>query len=283
MMEQTFCHVQGVGEKTEEKIWASGIDSWAAFAGAPKWPVNGAKGGAIMAELTASQTAFADGNPRYFYDRLKSTHHWRLFSDFKHKAAYIDIETTGLSGFGDIITTIALYDGRHIKSYVYGRDLDQFVADLFAYDLIVTYNGKTFDVPFIESFFGVGLPHAHIDLRYVLNALGYRGGLKGCEKQFGLSRNELDGVDGYFAVLLWHEFTKTGNSAALDTLLAYNIEDVVNLEYLMYKAYNLNLLYQTPFENDLEIAVPPRPTVPYVPDTLVVEKIKRKYGWLIRQ
>ena len=31
-----------------------------------------------------------------------------------------------------------------------------------------------------------------------------------------------------------------------------NIEDVVNLEFLMYKAYNLKLL-ETPFENELAI------------------------------
>ena len=44
--------------------------------------------------------------------------------------------------------------------------------------MIVTYNGKTFDVPFIEKYFGIRMNHAHIDLRYVLKSLGYSGGLK---------------------------------------------------------------------------------------------------------
>ena len=48
---------------------------------------------------------------------------------------------------------------------------------------IVSYNGKSFDVPFIENYFGIQLSHAQIDLRYVLGSLGYIGGLKGCERQ----------------------------------------------------------------------------------------------------
>lgn len=43
---------------------------------------------------------------------------------------------------------------------------------------------------------------------------------------------------GFFAVLLWQEFQQTGNIKALETLLVYNIEDVVNLETLMVLAYN---------------------------------------------
>ena len=66
----------------------------------------------------------------------------------------------------------------------------------------MTYNGKSFDIPFIESHFGAKLTHAHIDLRYILASLGYRGGLKGCEKQLGIDRGDLKNVDGYFAVLL---------------------------------------------------------------------------------
>jgi len=54
-----------------------------------------------------------------------------------------------------------------------------------------------------KDFFGIELNQVHIDLRYVLRSLGYTGGLKGCEKQAGIDRGNLEGVDGYFAVLLW--------------------------------------------------------------------------------
>ena len=51
--------------------------------------------------------------------------------------------------------------------------------------MIVTYNGKSFDIPFIENYFNIRLDHAQIDLRYVLYSLGFRGGLKGCRKTAG--------------------------------------------------------------------------------------------------
>jgi uncharacterized protein YprB with RNaseH-like and TPR domain len=80
----------------------------------------------------------------------------------------------------------------------------------------------------------------------VLASLGYKGGLKGCERQLGLTREGLEEVDGFFAVLLWKDFKKNKNHKALETLLAYNIQDVVNLEALMIKAYNKKLK-DTPF------------------------------------
>jgi len=41
----------------------------------------------------------------------------------------------------------------------------------------------------------------HIDLRYIMNYLGYKGGLKKCELQLGIDRGLLKEVDGYCAVL----------------------------------------------------------------------------------
>ena len=151
------------------------------------------------------------GTRRYFADALTPKLLWRLFADFRECAAYLDIETTGLGGPYDHITTAALYDGRNVFHYVYGDNLDLFARDLGKYKILITYNGACFDLPFIRSYFGIAVDQVHIDLRYLLSSLGYRGGLKGCEKCLGLDRAELDGVDGYFAVLLWNEYRKSGN------------------------------------------------------------------------
>ena len=127
------------------------------------------------------------------------------------------------------ITTIALYDGESIQTYVQGQNLEDFIEDIQKYKVIVSYNGKSFDIPFIEHYFNIRLDHAHIDLRYVLYSLGFRGGLKGCERQLGMDRGDLSDIDGFFAVLLWDEYQRTGDQKALDTLLAYNIQDTINL------------------------------------------------------
>ena len=98
---------------------------------------------------------------------MKSDQHWRLSPHFRNSAAYIDIETTGLSRDFDEITTIALFDGDRVRTYVNGRNLDEFKQDIKDYNLLVIFNGRCFDVPFIERYFRIKLEHAHIDLRFV--------------------------------------------------------------------------------------------------------------------
>ncbi|MCG8553437.1 MAG: ribonuclease H-like domain-containing protein, partial [Desulfobacterales bacterium] len=154
-----------------------------------------------------------------------------------------------------------------------GQNLEDFIEDIQDYNVIVTYNGKAFDVPFIEGQFGIRMNHAHIDLRYVLKSLGYSGGLKRCEKALGLDRGDLDGVDGYFAVFLWHDYRQNNNEKALETLLAYNIEDVVNLETLMVTAYNMKLK-DTPFRETHQLPLPKIPELPFKPDLQTIERIK---------
>jgi len=181
---------------------------------------------------------------------------------------FLDIETTGLNMWGFEITTIALYNGESISYYIKDQNLDDFLDEIKKYKCIVTYNGKSFDIPFIESHFGIKLNHAHIDLRYILASLGYTGGLKSCEVQLGIDRGDLKDVDGYFAVLLWLGYQENGNKKALETLLAYNIQDTVNLETLMVISCNLKIK-QTPFyENQI-----PEPVLPEIPFTADIEKV----------
>ena len=102
------------------------------------------------------------------------------------------------------------------------------------------------------------------------------GGLKKVEGQVGLSREELDGVDGFFAVLLWHDYWEEKNSKALETLLAYNVEDVINLEWLMVFAYNENLK-QTPFYPYNKIKTPAPVDKPFEPHMGTLRRIKQKF------
>ncbi len=282
MLENTFCHIPGVGPKSERELWARGLHSWREVGSHESLPCSAKKAEMLKAQVQESAAHLAAGDPGYFYDRLQSNQHWRLFPHFRHSVAYLDIETTGLGAPGDYITTIALYDGRDIRHYVHGDNLLDFRDDIGRYQLIVSYNGKTFDAPFIRDYLGVSLTQAHIDLRYVLASLGYRGGLKSCEKQLGLDREDLADVDGFFAVLLWYDFYNHGNQKALETLLAYNIMDVVNLETLMVLAYNLKL-EDTPFAGprcgNLCLDLPVPPELPFTADRNTIEKLKRKHSY----
>ncbi len=101
----------------------------------------------------------------------------------------------------------------------------------------------------------------------------YRGRLKGVERQLGTDRGDLRDVDGFFAVLLWDEFLKSGDQKALETLLAYNIQDTVTLENLMVTAYNMKLK-DTPFFDTHLIEESTPPVNPFSADLATVDKIK---------
>ncbi len=277
MLKNSFQHISGIGDKTERELWGSGLLHWQDAAPDNIGKISPRRFETIMAYIKESAERLENNDPAYFENLLPAKEHWRLFKEFRESTAYIDIETTGLRLYGFEITTIALYDGKKIQYFIQGQNLEDFIKEIRNYNVIITYNGKTFDVPFIEGQFGITLDHAHIDLRYVLKSLGYSGGLKCCEKALDIDRGDLDGVDGYFAVLLWLDYQQNGNEKALETLLAYNIEDVVNLETLMVMAYNMKIK-DTPFRSTHELPIPKAPAIPFKPDRVTIDKIKSSFG-----
>lgn len=272
MLKNTFIHIPGIGSKIEQRFWDSGIHGWDDFTQNCPIRLSQSKMDTVASYLEESKQNLKFSNPNYFSDLLPSNQQWRYFPEFMDSSVYLDIETTGLESWGNIITTIALYDGASIYYYINGQNLNDFPNDIRKYKFIVTYNGKTFDVPFIERYFSIKLDHAHIDLRYILASLGYRGGLKSCETQMGINRGDLKDIDGFFAVLLWHNYKRTGNQKALETLLAYNIQDVLTLENLMMIAYNMRIK-DTPFyKKQLPALV--LPEIPFDVDMETVDRIK---------
>jgi hypothetical protein len=273
MLYHSFSHVPSVGAKTERDIWNGGVTSWDDFTTSPPNFLSPEKSRKIASHLQISRKRLQEGDARYFYHNLDSGERWRMFREFQDSAAYLDIETTGLSRRRNVITTIALYDGTDVRYYVNGRNLDDFPRDIMQYGLIITYNGGPFDLPFIEHYFDIHLPHPHIDLRYLLQGIGYSGGLKACERQLGIGRSgTLAEVDGFLAVQLWNNYRRNRDEKSLETLLAYNIEDVLNLEHLMVRAYNIKLGgIPLPIE---KLSLPPRRTNPFEIDSDSVRRIK---------
>lgn len=279
MLPHTFCHIPGTGLRAEQKLWEEGITSWEEWLEMESALAGGRRRSAIADHLYASVEALEGEDVSYFAQRLPHGELWRIFPEFRKRIAYLDIETTGLSvDYGSHITTIALYDGKSVRHYVHGENLRAFEDDIFDFDVLVTYNGKCFDVPFIERYFRIKLPHAHIDLRYLLRSLGYSGGLKGCEAALGIDRGELEGVDGFFAVLLWYEYLNNGNARALETLLSYNIQDTINLERLLVMAYNMKI-QETPFGERRAIRLPSPAANPFAPDPDTIQRLReRQFG-----
>jgi uncharacterized protein len=278
MLTHTFCHVPGLGVGTEKRLWSVGVRTWRDAISARSLPLSAARAASLQTCLDESTAQLKAGNVRYFAERLPPREHWRLFPHFRNSLAYLDIETTGLGNPGDSITTIVVYDGARVRSYVQGRNLPDFAADIARYDLLVTYNGKSFDLPFIRRYLGPPVDQAHIDLRHVLASLGLKGGLKGCERQLGLTRGDLEEVDGFFAVLLWQAHCRSGDERVLETLLAYNALDVINLEELMVEAYNRKTAALDRAE--LKLAAPDLPANPFHASAEIIRAVRRSAGWI---
>jgi len=97
--------------------------------------------------------------------------------------------------------------------------------------LVVSFNGKQFDVPFLEDNFDVAVDAPHLDLMYPCRRIDLTGGLKSIERTVGIDRDRPD-LSGRDAVRLWHRYARDGDDDALDTLVSYNRDDTENLRNL---------------------------------------------------
>jgi len=155
--------------------------------------------------------------------------------------AYLDIETTGLCSFYDEITVIGIFLANDSVSrlvQLVGDDVTRtnLLRTLRCVDTIYTYNGSRFDLPFIESHLRVNLREYfhHHDLMHDCWRSNLYGGFKAVERQLGI-RRRLRGIGGAEAVVLWWRYQMHRDKKALELLLEYNKEDVVNLMTLKGK------------------------------------------------
>lgn len=162
--------------------------------------------------------------------------------------AYLDIETTGLCAFYDEITVVGICltpdSGINFVQLV-GSDVSRtnLLRILRGVDTVYTYNGNRFDVPFIRLRLGVNLKDYfhHHDLMHDCWRSNLYGGFKVVERQLGIPRR-LRGIGGAQAAMLWWRYQIDHDRKALDLLLEYNREDVLNLIALRKKLARLSKL-----------------------------------------
>ena len=152
--------------------------------------------------------------------------------------AYLDIETTGLSPWDSEITVVGIHLCNGVDTnftQLVGKDISakSILEALHGVQVLYTYNGSRFDLPFIYVKLGINLAKSlkHQDLMYDCWNKNLFGGFKSVERQLGIER-KLAEVNGYEAVKLWRRYVDSFDLDALNTLLEYNKEDVLNLKTL---------------------------------------------------
>lgn len=249
-LDRCLTHLPGIGPERAARLREGGYDSWerldealaggvsraellGAGRGAPPgkrggggsaWPAEAARWRAVLAE---SREARDRRDLGWFVDRFASREHWRVLAEGFPEAGWLDIETTGVSRYYGHVTVIGMLRGGEFRHWVWPEPMDRVAAWIAETPLLVTFNGKRFDLPFLAHHVpGFREPAAHVDLLDVARAAGQRGGLKEIEARLGLSRpEEVAGMGGYEAVVLWH-LARGGDVSAFHRLLAYNKADV---------------------------------------------------------
>lgn len=161
----------------------------------------------------------------------------------ERQEAFLDIETTGLSATDCEITVVGVYlvNGMRNKlvQLVGDRVTDENLLNVLqGTSTIYTYNGMKFDLPFIHRHLGVDLNvmYNHCDLMYRCWENNLFGGMKSVEVKLNIPR-KLKEINGLEAIKLWWRYINNYDEKALELLLEYNKEDVVNLKTLRDKLF----------------------------------------------
>lgn len=175
------------------------------------------------------------------------------FGDLKVGA--LDIETTGLNPAVNKFILGGLFDtNKGILHQVLAENraeekeaLSEFLELTAEMDVIVTYNGRHFDVPFMASrcenalqdyYAGRGLRLYNLDLYQVIRGYSALRSIlpnlkqKTVENYMGLWETRTDEISGKESVDLYSFYEKTGDSSAKEKILLHNNDDVRQLTRL---------------------------------------------------
>jgi uncharacterized protein YprB with RNaseH-like and TPR domain len=237
-LKSSFQIFPGIGEKKEKRLYSLGLRTWDDLLiyvrsnDDPQLP--GIE--SIEERWNDLTKAYLEKKFIYFTDILPSVELWRLWSEYAEKFCFLDIETTGICA-NSVTTVVSTYQNSTLRTFERGKDLEFLCESITEDSILVTYNGKRFDIPFLEREFHFKFKNPHLDLMNLLHSLGIKGGLKKSEELLGLTRpNHLQGMEGKDAPILWQKYQKYHDLEALQTLISYNQEDTKNLETVLERA-----------------------------------------------
>ncbi|MFH1316324.1 MAG: ribonuclease H-like domain-containing protein [Candidatus Woesearchaeota archaeon] len=242
MIRNSFIFLEGIRARKEKIIWEQGIRNWDDFVKAEKIRgISAKRKGYYDRKIIEARKELFNLNSGYFYGRLNKGEEWRLYEFFKDESIFLDIETSGLDK-DSYITIIGLFDGINTKTMVRNFNLDYKILqkELEKYKLIITFNGASFDLPFLKNKSKDLIPKIpHIDLKTMCSKAGLRGGLKEIEKRLGIKRENkiIERLYGGDVLRLWRMYLGSGDDHYLKLLIEYNEEDCINLKQIANIAY----------------------------------------------
>lgn len=249
MLHTTFQRLlRGISPSREAIYWKQGIYTWEDLERFLN-PQDTLFPGEIELDrerlFAKARTALKNKDASYFAKLLDRREYYRIPLSFPEKTLFLDIETTGLSRYYDVITLVGWHYQGEYNSFVRGGDerlLRSVLADACT---IITFNGSMFDLPFLrEGFAELSLPPVHVDLRFLAKRVHLSGGQKAIEEKIGFKRPlHLTDMKGEGAPVLWHQYRR-GSLEALKLLTEYNYCDILGMKFIFDKVVELIIQQQ---------------------------------------
>jgi len=183
-----------------------------------------------------------------------------------NKTIFLDTETTGLAGGAGtyiFLVGVGYFEGDQfcvrqyfMRDYNEERALLSALNDLLAnFKAVVTYNGKTFDLPLMESrYIMSGMKMSlknpyHFDLLYPARRLWKRR-LESCslstvEREI-LKVSRDDDVPGYLIPEIYFRYLQTKDARAIKQVFEHNLQDILSLVALVSR---MCFLVEDPLNN----------------------------------
>jgi len=166
------------------------------------------------------------------------------------KFAFFDIETTGLAGGAGTLAFLigvgVIEEDRYILRQYFLRDPSEEAAMLFALESelkdrigVVTYNGRSFDVPIVESRFVMSRRRFNLRVMPNLDLLPFarrlwRGQYENCslgtlEKTVLGSERGDDDVPGMLIPQMYVDYLRTGDANDMKRVIYHNAQDILSM------------------------------------------------------
>ena len=157
-----------------------------------------------------------------------------LYRRQKSNAVCIDIERASFNGPISVIGWYEPKDGViECNFFIKGKNLnaENLRKTLSKYKLVITYNGLYYDIPVIQREFPGVFPKdiRVLDLYLFARKLNLDTNLKVLENTLHVERSYEGTLKKGRTTRLWQRYEKYGDRQALNRLLEYNKQDVVNL------------------------------------------------------
>jgi hypothetical protein len=176
----------------------------------------------------------------------------RIASRRPHKSLFLDIETTGLSSdYPIFLCGLMYFDGSAFRfEQLLARDFSEeapmlyYLSELLdRFEVVITFNGKSFDLPYIldrMAYHGISPPRGLMGKNYdvlLYSRRKWRGRVPNCKLQTLereiCGRRRMGDIPSSMIPETYHEFIGSGDVSLLKPILYHNLLDLVSMAELI--------------------------------------------------